>query len=163
MKTLKYISEVLNRAVRWLLIACFSVMIVAYFGQIVLRYGFNTGLVWTEEVTRYTNIMLVMFGTAVLAGKKEHINISALEEFIPYKYKKWAFLVQQILTLAFFGAVIFIGFNMVELAGTQVSTNMRIPMKYVYSIFPLAFSVLAFQTTVYVLNELLPITKKEEA
>lgn len=163
MKALNSISSFLNKLLRLILIICFSVMTVSYFSQIVLRYVFGTGLHWTEELTRYTNIALVMFGSAVISGRKNHINISVLETIIPQKYVKWAYLLQQVLTIVFFGTAIFYGFDMMKLAGTQVSTNLRIPMKIIYGIFPTAFSILVFQTFVYILNDVFELGKKEGA
>jgi TRAP-type C4-dicarboxylate transport system permease small subunit len=61
-------------------------------------------------------------------------------------------VIQQLITGGFFAAVIVIAFQMIELAGSQVSTNMRIPMKLVYGIFPVAFSILVFQIIVFLLN-----------
>lgn len=160
MKTLNRISEVLNKVCSWFLILAFAVMTVTYFGQIVLRYVFQTGLRWTEELTRYTNIALVMVGSAVMAGKNAHINVSALEMSVSPKIKKWIVIFQQLITATFFGIAILIALDMISLAGTQVSTNMRIPMKIVYGIFPVAFSILLFQVLVFILNQL---TSKEDA
>lgn len=162
MKTLNMISDRLNKVCGWFLIVCFTVMTVAYFGQVVLRF-MGTGFHWTEELTRYTNIAMVMVGSAVLAGKNRHINVSALETFAPPKFSKWIIRLQQVITIIFFGASIFIGLNMMELAGTQVSTNMRVPMKLVYSIFPVAFSILVFQTFVFLLNSIFTGQEKGEA
>lgn len=159
MQTLNKISAGLNKVSGWFLILCFSVMTVAYFGQIVLRYVFQTGLHWTEELTRYTNIAMVMVGSAVLAGKGSHINVSILENIVPLKAKKWVIIIQQTITIIFFGAAIFIAFDMIKLAGTQVSTNMRMPMAVVYGVFPIAFTILVFQVIVFILNSVL---KKEE-
>lgn len=163
MKVLNNISESINNITRLVIIICFSVMIVAYFGQIVLRYGLGTGLRWTEELTRYTNILMVMLGSAILAGYKGHINVSILELLVPEKHRKWAYIFQQLATIIFFGIAIVIGFNMMKLAGTQVSTNLRIPMKYVYALFPLSYVILVYQSVVYVLNLLLNTDKKESA
>lgn len=163
MKVLNNINSFLNKILKFILIVCFSVMTVTYFSQIVLRYVFSTGFHWTEELTRYTNIALVMFGSAVISGNRNHINISVLETIIPQKYVKWAYLLQQLLTIAFFGAAIFYGLDMMKLAGTQVSTNLRIPMKIVYGIFPAAFIIMVFQISVYILNNVFELGKKEGA
>ena len=163
MKAINNISSLLNKLLRMILIICFSVMTVAYFSQIVLRYVFGTGFHWTEELTRYTNIALVMFGSAVISGNRGHINISVLETIVPEKYVKWTYLLQQVLTIVFFGAAIFYGFDMMKLAGTQVSTNLRVPMKIIYGIFPTAFIIMVFQIIVYILNDIFKLGKKEGA
>ncbi|MFA5575928.1 MAG: TRAP transporter small permease [Tissierellaceae bacterium] len=154
MKVLNKISNGLNKLSGWFLILAFSVMTVTYFSQILLRYVFQTGLQWTEELTRYTNVALVMIGTAIMAGKDTHINVSILESLVPKGAKKWVIILQQLITGTFFAIAIKISFDMIKLAGSQVSTNMRIPMAYVYGMFPIAFSILVFQVIVFILNSI---------
>ena len=152
MATLNKISEWVNRGVGWLLIFLFSLMTVAYFGQIVLRYVFSTGLVWTEELTRYCQVALIMFGAAMLAGQNKNINVSLLEALVSPRTRKWVVIGQQVITGLFFLVAIKISFDMIGIIGGQVSTNMRVPMKYVYSMFPVAFTILVFNVIVFILN-----------
>lgn len=154
MAILNKIFEWVNRVVGWLLIVLFATMTVAYFGQVVLRYAFQSGVVWTEEITRYSQVALIMFGAAILAGKNTHINVSVLESILKGNARKWAMIIQQLITAAFFGVAIIISFQFIDNAGTQVSTNMRIPMAAVYTMFPIAFSVLVFNVVVWILNTL---------
>jgi TRAP-type C4-dicarboxylate transport system permease small subunit len=149
------LSYWLNKISGYFLVFCFSLMTVTYFGQVLLRYVFQTGLHWTEELTRYTNIAMVMVGSAMLAGQHKHINVSALEMMIPEAHRKYLYIFQQLLSLTFFGVVVKISLDMISLAGTQVSTNMRVPMAYVYSIFTVAFAISVFQVIVFILNLLM--------
>ena len=160
MKTLNLISKWLNKICGWYLVAAFSLMTVTYFGQIVLRYVFQSGLKWTEELTRYTNISLVMIGAAVMASTNSHINVSALESVLPKAPKKVLIIIQQIISVVFYVLTIFFSFQFMKIAGTQVSTNMRLPMRMVYGLFLVAFSILVFQLIVFILNS---IFKKEDA
>lgn len=149
------LSSGLNKICKWFLISCFTVMTITYFSQIVFRYVFQMGLHWSEELTRYTNIALVMLGSAMIAGKNSHINVSILEMTVPIKVKKWLIILQQTISAIFFVAVIKISFDMIKFAGTQVSTNLRIPMAMVYGIFPVAFTILVFQVIVFILNSIM--------
>nr|NLI50685.1 TRAP transporter small permease [Propionibacterium sp.] len=144
----------MNKAVGWLLVALFSVMTVTYFSQIVLRYVFQTGLHWTEELTRYCQVALIMFGAAVLAGKNSHINVSVLEALVKPRIRKWVVIGQQLLTAAFFLIATKIAFDVILLTGTQLSTNMRIPMRFVYGMFPVAYTILVFNVVVFILNKI---------
>jgi TRAP-type C4-dicarboxylate transport system permease small subunit len=132
-------------------------MTLVYFGSIVFRYAFNSGIVWAEEFTRYMNVALVMLGSATVARYNGHTNVSILETAVPKKIKKWVIVMQQLFTGAFFSAAFYFSLKMIELAGSQVSSNMRIPMRNIYSIFTVAFSILVFQVIVHILN-----TIKEE-
>ena len=74
------------------------------------------------------------------------------EEYLPKVSRAWLLVFQQLLSLVFFVAMFFIAFKFIKLAGTQVSTNMRIPKRWVYWIFPPAFGVFIFQTLVGILK-----------
>ena len=156
MKALQKISDVLDKACSWAIGILFGVMTVTYFLQVLFRYAFGTGFMWTEELTRYADIWAIMIGAAMIAKRKNWINVSVLEESLNGKPSaKAALLVlQQILSLVFFTAMFFIAFDFIKLAGTQVSTNMRIPKRWVYWIFPPAFAVAIYQTIVGILGGL---------
>ncbi len=156
MKSLLKASDFFDKICGWAIGLLFGVMTVTYFIQILLRYVFGTGLMWTEELTRYADIWAIMIGGAMLAKRRNWINVSVLEETMNKHPRRKAKLLvfQQILTLVFFTAMFFIAFKFIKLAGTQVSTNMRIPKRWVYWIFPPAFALTVFQTVVVILSGL---------
>lgn len=163
MKGLLKISDILDRICGWAIAGLFMLMTVTYFMQIMLRYAFGTGFMWTEELTRYADIWAIMIGGAMLAKRKNWINVSVLEEMLNGKPgAKAALLVfQQVLTLVFFTAMFFIAFDFIKLAGTQVTTNMRIPKRWVYWIFPPAFGITIFQTALNVITGIRGLGTKE--
>ena len=165
MKALQKISDVLDKACSWAIGILFGVMTVTYFLQVLFRYAFGTGFMWTEELTRYADIWAIMIGAAMIAKRKNWINVSVLEESLNGKPSaKAALLVlQQILSLVFFTAMFFIAFDFIKLAGTQVSTNMRIPKRWVYWIFPPAFLITIFQTVLGILTGLAQVKASKGA
>ncbi len=152
MKGLLKASDVIDRFCGWAVISLFTLMTVTYAAQVILRYVFSTGLMWTEELTRYADIWAIMIGAAMIAKRRSHINVSVLEEMLGGRKKGWLLVMQQFLSLIFFLAMFFIAFKFIQLAGTQVSTNMRIRKAYVYMIFPPAFGIFVFQTFVGILK-----------
>lgn len=148
MKLLIRISDGVDKVCSVAVIFLLSLMTVTYFAQVLLRYVFQTGLHWTEELTRYSGVWLIMIGGSMMAKRKAFINVSILEELLPGKSRAWLIVFQQLVTAVFFAAMIGISFMMIELAGSQVSTNMDLPMALVYGIFPVAFALLVFQSAV---------------
>ena len=45
--------DALIRFVEWVLVVMFGIMAILVFGNVVLRYGFNSGIVFSEEVSRF--------------------------------------------------------------------------------------------------------------
>jgi C4-dicarboxylate transporter DctQ subunit len=70
---------------RWLdrhfeeLIACVCIAAVACFVflQVILRYGFNTALSWTEELSGIAMVWAVYMGAALAVRERFHIRIMA--------------------------------------------------------------------------------------
>ena len=46
-------SKLLLKTLEWLLICIFGLMVLLVFGNVVLRYGFNYGIIFSEEVSRF--------------------------------------------------------------------------------------------------------------
>ncbi len=160
MKGLIAINNAVNKISRYLLILMFAAITVVYTSQIVMRYFFSSGLHWGEEFVRYVDIAMVMLGSAVLARSNGHVNVSALESITPENKLKYLQLVQNILSIVFYGIAIFLGLQFMELAGTQISTNMRLPMKMIYLIFPVSFVILVFNAIMFILVDLFKIGKE---
>ena len=58
------------RAINWLLVLLMAAMVLLVFGNVVLRYGFNSGITVSEELSRWFFVWMTFLG-AVL-GLREH-------------------------------------------------------------------------------------------
>lgn len=154
MKTLLKISDTIDKVCGWVIIMLFVVMTITYSAQVFLRYVVGTGLKWTEELTRYADIWAIMIGFVMIAKRRNHINVSVLEEILQGKNKAWLIVVQQVISLVIFAAMFVISFRLIELAGNQLTTNMRIPKRWVYWIYPPAFGAFVFQTFIGILKSI---------
>ncbi len=57
--------EKLTKAVEWVLITMFGIMAVLVFGNVVLRYGFNSGITASEELSRWLFVWMTFLGAIV--------------------------------------------------------------------------------------------------
>jgi TRAP-type C4-dicarboxylate transport system permease small subunit len=55
-------TRVLVRGLEWLLISILASMVILVFGNVVLRYGFNSGITFSEEVSRFLFVWMVFLG-----------------------------------------------------------------------------------------------------
>jgi len=65
--------EIINRLEEWLMAALLAFMTVLTFIQVVMRYVFNTGWVWSLEATTYSFAALVLIGMSYGVRTKTHI------------------------------------------------------------------------------------------
>ena len=68
----------LIKLVEWILVAMFGVMAVLVFGNVVLRYGFNSGIVFSEEVSRFLFMWLTLIGALIVMKDHGHLGMSSV-------------------------------------------------------------------------------------
>jgi TRAP-type transport system small permease protein len=61
------------RVIEAALVACLSIMVVLVFGNVVLRYAFNSGITVSEEISRWLFVWLTFMGGVV--GLREHSHL----------------------------------------------------------------------------------------
>ena len=71
------------RLLEGLLVGLLGLMVVLVFGNVVLRYGFNSGLVFSEEVSRFIFMWLTLLGALVALHDGAHLGMSSLVERLP--------------------------------------------------------------------------------
>ena len=60
-------------------IAVFLVlMVVLVFGNVVLRYGFNSGITISEELSRWLLVWLTFLGAIVAVREHSHLGVDSL-------------------------------------------------------------------------------------
>lgn len=61
-----------------LMAACLAVMVVLVFGNVVLRYAFNSGIVVSEELSRWLFVWLTFMGAIVALREHGHLGTDML-------------------------------------------------------------------------------------
>ena len=73
-------SSLLKRAAELFLAVTLAGMVIAVFVNVVLRYGFNTGIVFYEELARLLFVWMVCIGAALVFAENEHLGFDMLTE-----------------------------------------------------------------------------------
>ena len=61
-----------------LVVVCLVAMVIMVFGNVVLRYGFNSGIDVSDEMSRYCFIWLTYIGAMVAMREKGHLGVDTL-------------------------------------------------------------------------------------
>src|SRR5438874_6201478 len=78
---------------------CLAVMVVLVFGNVVLRYGFNSGITVSEELSRWLLVWLTFLGAIVALRQHAHLGVDTLVRALPPLGKKICFIVSYFLML----------------------------------------------------------------
>jgi TRAP-type transport system small permease protein len=126
------ISRYLENSLNIVMAAALAIMVILVFGNVVLRYFFNTGITWSEEVSRYLFIWLTFLGAIGAFKNKDHLGVDMLIKRLPNKMKKVVLIISELLML-FVLILILDGswkMTMLNLGSTAPATGM--PMAVVY-------------------------------
>lgn len=82
------------------LIALFlAIMVVLVFGNVVLRYAFNSGITVSEELSRWLFVWLTFLGAIVAMREHAHLGVDSLVKRLPTAGKKFCLILSQLLML----------------------------------------------------------------
>ena len=62
---------------------CLAVMVVLVFGNVVLRYAFNSGIAISEELSRWLLVWLTFLGAIVALREHAHLGVDTLVRALP--------------------------------------------------------------------------------
>lgn len=129
-----------NRFLELFLIVIFSLLVLDVLFQVFSRYILGTSFSWTEEFARFSLIWMTIVGAAYLNAKREHLSMDFLYQKLSDVNRKRASVIIEVL-IFFFALIVMVigGFNLVyiTLHLEQLSGTLRIPLGYIYAIFPL--------------------------
>jgi TRAP-type C4-dicarboxylate transport system permease small subunit len=95
-----------------------AVMVVLVFGNVVMRYGFNSGITVSEELSRWLFVWLTFLGAIVALKDGAHLGSDTLVSRMPLAVKKLFFLVGH-------GLMLFVCWLMFKGALDQVIINLE--------------------------------------
>jgi len=78
---------------------CMMGMVVLVFGNVVLRYAFNSGISISEELSRWLFVWLVFVGAVVALRDHAHLGMDSVVSRLPAWGKKVCFVVSNLLML----------------------------------------------------------------
>jgi len=65
-------------ALERVIVACLGLMMVLVFGNVVLRYGFDSGIAVSEEVSRLLFVWLVFLGAILASREHAHLGVDSV-------------------------------------------------------------------------------------
>ena len=78
---------------------CLLVMVILVFGNVVLRYAFNSGITVSEELSRWLFVWLTFLGAIVALRQHAHLGVDTLVRALPPLGKKICFITSYVLML----------------------------------------------------------------
>ena len=157
-KILGFLDKILTFFEEWTLFVTVMGALVALFFNVVLRYGFNYTLAWSEELVREVIIYTTFIGCSAAIKNRSMIKIDASVQLFPRLKLPLTFF-SNLVTLIFSIIMVYYGWLMAVL---QVETHqktviLQIPLVYLYAILPLMGGMMFIRTIQVVYDDIVEI------
>lgn len=94
------------RTLETVIVVNLAIMAILVFGNVVLRYAFNSGIAISEELARLLFVWLIFLGAILASAQRAHIGFDTLVKNAPRTLKKILIVITGALMLS--GCVIFL-------------------------------------------------------
>ena len=146
-KILYVCDKILTLFEEWTLFVTVMVALLALFVNVVLRYGFNYSLAWSEELVRHVIVFTTFIGCSAAVKKRSTVKIDALVQLVPWLKTPLNYF-SHFSTLAFSIMMLYYGWLT---AARQVQLNqktiiLQIPKVYLYAILPIMGCMMLIRT-----------------
>ncbi len=108
--------------------------------KIVLRYGFQMSLAWSDTMLQHLTLWLCFLGAALATCERRHISIDVLSRILPEKITQWSNLIVDCLALIVVGILAYYGFDfIIDEQSSEAVLIGNIPLWWAKSIIPVGF------------------------
>ena len=122
-------------------------MTLLVFVEVILRFVFNTGFLWMQEVTLNLSAWLVLFGASYGVKVGSHIGVDAVVRLIPPYTRRWVSIFACVLCLIYCGLFLYGGWIYIaqmHMIGIELE-DVAIQRWVVHSIILIGFSLLGIR------------------
>jgi len=148
-----FLSQKLDWLVTKLIFIIIAGLVIVTSAQVVFRVFF-TALSWSEELSRYLLVWGTFFGATMAYKRGSHIALTFVIEAFGRKMKKLFTVLINVLSIIFFGYVIYYGWQMIKMQVFQISPALSLPMQYVYLSIPVSMGIMIIHSFAGIAKEL---------
>jgi len=80
--------RIINQIEETVICLLLASMTLLVFFEVLLRFGFNTGIMWAQEATLHLSAWMVLFGASYGIKVGSHIGVDALVKIMPSRVRK---------------------------------------------------------------------------
>lgn len=126
-------------------IGIFVIMVLLVAFQVFMRYVLNSPSVFSESLTRYLFVWLVLVTATYACGKREHMCINFLKDKLSANGQNRINILTEALALIFAACImVYGGIRISAMQMVQLDSVLKIPTGVIYSIIPVCGAGIVF-------------------
>ncbi len=126
--------DYLIRILEGLLVVLLAGMAIMVFGNVVLRYGFNSGILVSEEMARYFFVWLTFIGAVVTFRENAHLGVETLVQRFGRGGRLTCMVLSDIIILACMAAFFWGTWKQYPINASMTAPVIGIRMSWIYGI-----------------------------
>ena len=130
---MRSLGGAIYKSLSYLIAVLLALMAIFVFGNVVLRYFFQSGWTWAEEMSRIFFIWLIFLGSILAFKDNEHLGVDTLVVKLSPKGKKILYVINCFVILATMALTLDGSWRLTMLNVDQSTPALGIPYAYVYS------------------------------
>ena len=155
MNTMNTLKKYINKAVEYFSIFLVAVMVLLVTWQIIARYLLRQPSSFSEALTTYMFVWLVVVTATYAFGSRDHMCISFLNDKLKGMVHTVVNILIELLTIVFAGLVMtYGGIVIAQMNFIQLDSSLHIPTGVIYSIIPICGVVIIFYCICNILDEI---------
>lgn len=152
MRWINTVDEMLRKGLETVITLFFFVILFLTVALVVLRYGFNSSLIWGSEAMNYLFIYTTALGATAAVSSGTHIKITCLRDLLHGRVRKAVDFLRYLLVFVVNAVMGWFSLPWIASAGTFESPVMRIPMWTVQTVIPLGCGLACFFCLLHMLR-----------
>lgn len=96
---MKHLVLRLERTVEYLMALALAIMVMLVFGNVLLRYAFDSGLAAAEEVARLMFVWLIFLGAILALRQHAHLGVTMVQALLPRPARRACAVISHLLML----------------------------------------------------------------
>lgn len=158
-KNLSFVLNNLEDLVAAFFISITTILVVI---NIVLRYVFNSGLVWSEEVATGCFVWSVFIGAVAVFKHRGHVGVDIIVKRMPQGMQKAIGLITDIILVALNGYMSYLSIIYISKSYTKMTPVLGISSVYISSSVLIAFVLMTLYSIKFVWQDVTGSGKEEK-
>ena len=155
---MEQLKKVLDSVFVWVLklaMVLLVAMVVLVFLNVVLRYGFSSGIFWSEEISLVIVIWFTFIAMALGVKESLHINVDILPKKLPKVFFKSLDCIRDLLVILIGGIMIYYGWKLTLNGAKSSLPATNIPNSINYVVLPIAGVFIVLYAIVHLYDDVL--------
>lgn len=146
MEQYRRVVDGMNIVIRWVLAALMLIMTVLIGWQVMARFIIGDSLTFSEEVSRFVMVWLVIVGAAYAAKNGRLMKVDIVEHMLSGKAKQTVIMIAGLLSIVFYLVLVVFGFFIVNAVSYQLTPATEVSMSIPMAALPVGGILLIINT-----------------